>query len=81
MSNAYFRAAARLWLEGEGRALHSGGWVIFWAGRVAGWSECPNPRHWRAGAVFVCLGSDFPVMVAVGGDDCHGADRWEVRRD
>ena len=79
MTNAFFREAARLWLENEGRSLHSGGWVMFWAGRAVGWSEVPQPSHWKPGVIAVCLGSDFPVMVAVGGTDTDGADRWEVR--
>ena len=79
MTNAFFREAARLWLENEGRSLHSGGCVMFWSGRVVGWSESPNPCHWQPGAIAVYLGSDFPVMVAAGGSDATGAHRWEVR--
>lgn len=52
------------------------GWVVVFAGQVAGWMmRLCDPHRWMPGSYAVL--SDGNQYQAVGGDSYNGADSWE----
>lgn len=68
---------AKAWAAEEGKR---GGYVVVYAGKVAGWSLTLGHAHgWVAG----CVAVEIPTLKAyraTGGDRLNGCDQWELNR-
>lgn len=75
------REEAAAWLAEEaaqGRAHEESGFVIFYRGRVAGWTcDLREMRGWLADCYAVPRYAEENVYLATGGDEQSGAERWE----